>query len=1337
MKKITQLQVLLFVLLGLFSTITQARDYYVSALTGNDRNNGQAQSSPFQTIQRMSLVSLNPGDNIYFMNGTYRRSGTTLWTIRDSGAPGQYITIQNFPGHKPLFEFDSWVAFDIVNGASYLKFSGLTIKGTRSRITQSEAANQPGSCANNKLGNPVGYYNGIGIQAVGNNLTWASVETTGNEIPHHLIIDNCEIYDCTGSALGLQEADYLTVTNNKLYNNGWYTIFGTSAINMYQLVNIDGTTDIHNVVRNNLLYGNGMKIPQVPECKFYDGNAVIVDDLKHQQTFNNKIPFKYPSYSAKTLIMNNVIVNNGGSGLHFYLSENVMAYNNTVYGNAFQNGGDNANADLRIGAANNIDVRNNIFVGTANTHRIDKDNVNVKFSHNYSSGSVVYGPYLPPECSTCLTGPLNFLNMDVNNSNPFITASGGKLEDVGTSIPLVTNDYLGNARPHGAGYDIGAYEIDGTTCSEAVYYADQDGDGLGDPNESISACTQPEGYVTNSGDLCPQNPAKSDPGSCGCAIDTSSGALMRINVGGSAINNAGKTYSADIYSIGGIVSQSNADIAGTDNDSFYQSQRYSNADLSSFSYSIPVPNGTYDVVLHFAETFFGSAGNRVFDIFAENASVIDNLDIYGEVGKNTALSYTTSVLIVDGFLNLDFTPSANRSTLAGIEILFQADCSDDPCTEVTWYEDTDGDGAGDPASTIDACDQPEGYVAVAGDACIADSAKTAPGDCGCGVEESPGCGCTEVTWYEDTDGDGAGDPASTIDACDQPDGYVAVAGDACIADSAKTEPGDCGCGVEDSPGCGCVETTWYEDTDGDGAGDPASTIEACNQPPGYVAIAGDLCPVNGSKTVPDECGCDVITTANSALMRINAGGNAATWNGQSFSADVYFSGGQSASSGASIDGTPDDAIYKSERFSISDLGSFDYNIPIDNGTYTVVLHFAEIYWNGAGQRIFEVVAEDVNVVSNYDMVAAVGPKTADTKEFSVNISDGELNMSFIALVNRPKLSAIEIFTATGSCEEECIEVEWYADADGDGAGDATDVVLACEQPDGYVDNTNDQCPINPDKTVPNACGCDTESTSGGGIPPFSYSLNINSGGNSIGGYEEDQFFNAGLQASTSAAIAGTTNDVLYQSERFSRSDGGSFGYDIPLENGEYEVTLHFAEIYWNESDQRIFAVNLEGDLVIPSLDLVAEVGSKTAYKRTFTLEISDGELNVVLLAIKNRPTIAGVQVKQTNGSACISDSNTVPYDVSTENQDSFGSPSASSIKELSVYPTIVRDVFTVLSPVEAKMDVIDASGRQLKFLELNPGENVLNIGDLPSGIYLLNISTDSGDIIRKKVVRSN
>ena len=49
--------------------------------------------------------------------------------------------------------------------------------------------------------------------------------------------------------------------------------------------------------------------------------------------------------------------------------------------------------------------------------------------------------------------------------------------------------------------------------------------------------------------------------------------------------------------------------------------------------------------------------------------------------------------------------------------------------------------------------------------------------------------------------------------------------------------------------------TWYADEDGDGKGDPNVTLVSCTQPAGYVAVAGDGCPLDPNKIAPGNCGC--------------------------------------------------------------------------------------------------------------------------------------------------------------------------------------------------------------------------------------------------------------------------------------------------------------------------------------------------------------------------------------------------------------------------------------------------------------------------------------------------
>jgi RHS repeat-associated protein len=139
-------------------------------------------------------------------------------------------------------------------------------------------------------------------------------------------------------------------------------------------------------------------------------------------------------------------------------------------------------------------------------------------------------------------------------------------------------------------------------------------------------------------------------------------------------------------------------------------------------------------------------------------------------------------------------------------------------------------------------------------------------------------------------------------------------------------------------------------------------------------------------------------------------------------ADQSFSGGGTNNANLDISGTADDVLYSQSRRASTDLGSFSYAIPVPaSATYRVRLHFAETYWGvgsnptGPGRRVFSANLEGgPTELANYDLIADVGPKTAVVKEFTLGVSDGTLNIDFSASVNRPIVSAIEVFQIGGA-----------------------------------------------------------------------------------------------------------------------------------------------------------------------------------------------------------------------------------------------------------------------------------------------------------------------------------
>lgn len=134
-------------------------------------------------------------------------------------------------------------------------------------------------------------------------------------------------------------------------------------------------------------------------------------------------------------------------------------------------------------------------------------------------------------------------------------------------------------------------------------------------------------------------------------------------------------------------------------------------------------------------------------------------------------------------------------------------------------------------------------------------------------------------------------------------------------------------------------------------------------------------------------------------------------------------------------------------------------------------------------------------------------------------------------------------------------------------------------------------------------------------------------------YGADRSFSAGgfgyvgasSTRSTTAGIAGTTRDPLYQTLR-----AGMTAYRFAVPNGTYRVDLSFAEIQLAKKAARVFSVGLEGAGVLANLDVFAAAGGKNiALDRTFIVEVTDGVLDISFAAQRgDRPIINAILVTE-------------------------------------------------------------------------------------------------------------
>ncbi len=99
----------------------------------------------------------------------------------------------------------------------------------------------------------------------------------------------------------------------------------------------------------------------------------------------------------------------------------------------------------------------------------------------------------------------------------------------------------------------------------------------------------------------------------------------------------------------------------------------------SFSYSIPIRDGSYELKLHFADAFFGENNSekggelsRLFDVAVNGKTVLSNFDVVADAGgSNTAdvRVFTDIRPAADGFLHLNFISRRNVAFVNAIEIL--------------------------------------------------------------------------------------------------------------------------------------------------------------------------------------------------------------------------------------------------------------------------------------------------------------------------------------------------------------------------------------------------------------------------------------------------------------------------------------------------------------------------------------------------------------------------------------------------------------------------------------------------------------------------------------------
>lgn len=418
--------------------------YFVSP-GGSDTNNGLSTATAFKTITKAISVT-NPGDTVNLMPGTYSpvNDANNFVSINRSGArdvktgEAHYITYKAYDmNNKPKLLLPPGIkgVWDMVDvSANYIILDGLEIEGNNRNLTLAE-----------------GEANYESVTTGGSDWsTYAKTNTNGiNLNGHHLIVRNSHVHHMAGGGVG-GGGDYITIEHNDIHSNSWYSFYATSGISFMNDKDYDNnTTDYKIIIRNNVVHDNETKVKWEKTKGYSDGNGIIFDVDE--------------AYKGKKLVINNIVYNNGGGGIHIYRSNNVHVINNTVYHNSRSPHLKYPNMDVQSGD-------NAIFLNNISIARDEEG--------EYANGSAGWNNLF---ANNIYGGLTRFLGKNDKVADPkFVSVTEENYDfhlqqdspaiDTGTRTMAPNEDLEGKPRPYaGAGthtrVDIGAYETEWNNAS--------------------------------------------------------------------------------------------------------------------------------------------------------------------------------------------------------------------------------------------------------------------------------------------------------------------------------------------------------------------------------------------------------------------------------------------------------------------------------------------------------------------------------------------------------------------------------------------------------------------------------------------------------------------------------------------------------------------------------------------------------------------------------------------------------------------------------------------------------------------------------------------------------
>ena len=678
----------------------------------------------------------------------------------------------------------------------------------------------------------------------------------------------------------------------------------------------------------------------------------------------------------------------------------------------------------------------------------------------------------------------------------------------------------------GIGYAATVTQLD---CSTIFWYRDSDGDGAGDPSDSTTSCTQPAGYVSSSNDLCPTNAAMLAPttyytdadqdgfgaaGSPNTVCQTTApagsvtnstdcndalvmyndsdvdgyGTAIKVACNGANLNtdcndavaaiNPGATEICDLANTdencNGLADNADSGAADAGKSNFY-------ADADSDTYTVAPATRFCDIVVGYRASVSASIDcndaiaainpgateicdlantdencNGLADNADSGAADLGKTNFYADIDNDTytLASATRFCDIVSSYLasvsaSIDCNDN-NASINPGATEICDASNVDENCNNLA---DNDDSGAADLGKTNFYADIDNDTYTVAAATRFCDIVS------GYLVSVSASIDCNDAVAAINPGATEICDAANTDENCNG------------LADNADSGAADSG------------KSNFYADADSD-TYTVATATRYCDIVVGYVASVSAPIDCNDNDAAINPGATEICDAANVDEncngLADNADSGAADLGKSNFYADIDNDTYTLASASRFCDSVTGYRTAASLLTDCDDTNAAVYPGAVENCANDGVDNNCNGEANSDAEAIDSVAYFVDFDADNFGSSVAVAQQSCVAVVGSV-LDHTDCNDASAAVypgaVENCANNGVDNNCDGSNLESDAIDrTTYYADTDGDGAGDASTATLSCTQAAGYVTVAGDTCTNDANKLAPGGCGCGTPDT---------------------------------------------------------------------------------------------------------------------------------------------------------------------------------------------------------------------------------------------------------------------